>query len=300
MPHLLIERIREFPLLLNFSVRKEIPAVHYLIEVLDIAAALIFILGSICFLPSYARDVHTFVKGCELFVIGSIVYVLICGFTLGEAVTHKGFWTFEAFENLLYLVGSSVFFVGTLLYWPDVHVTSFLNTRVQDYTRLVQYDPGFASSKDHQWRLFSAAVCEVNKFDREFSGSIYFIVGSVLFAFAAYANALNQRKFDGTVAVLHTAVTTLYFAGSLLFALGSVAFLPHLGCQEGMVTIGAWNFIVGSALFLVGSLVSLWRTTLVLNMVDKHEAGHLYGNTGAFETYSSPEPGIHSKLTMAC
>jgi len=73
-----------------------------------------------------------------------------------------------------------------------------------------------------------------------------------------------------------------FFGGSLLFALGSLAFLPHLGCTEGMVSIGAWNFIVGSGLFLTGSIVSLYRTHLVIDLSLKEEIAPLKADLKAF------------------
>jgi len=98
----------------------------------------------------------------------------------------------------------------------------------------------------------------------EFEGTILFVVGSLFFCFAAFANALNQRKFEESVAVLLTAITSLYMAGSLLFVMGSIAFLPNLGCNEQMLTIGAWCFIVGSGFFVIGAVLSFWRTHQLL------------------------------------
>merc|ERR1719326_2517413 len=92
----------------------------------------------------------------------------------------------------------------------------------------------------------------MNLFSPEFEGTILFIVGSVLFAMAAFTNALNQRKFDDSTATMLTATTSLYMLGSVLFVGGSVAFLPHMGCNDQMMAIGAWAFIFGSLLFLIG------------------------------------------------
>eukprot|EP00928_Gymnodinium_smaydae_P032615 TRINITY_DN23571_c0_g4_i1.p1 TRINITY_DN23571_c0_g4~~TRINITY_DN23571_c0_g4_i1.p1 ORF type:complete len:149 (-),score=28.82 TRINITY_DN23571_c0_g4_i1:161-607(-) len=95
-----------------------------------------------------------------------------------------------------------------------------------------------------------------------------FIVGSMMFAAAAFTNALNQRKYNDDASRLLTAVTSLYFAGSTLFIMGSIAFLPDLGCNEKMVSIGAWLFIVGSVFFTLGSVLSLCRTIQILGFGD--------------------------------
>eukprot|EP00929_Paragymnodinium_shiwhaense_P026411 TRINITY_DN15719_c0_g1_i1.p1 TRINITY_DN15719_c0_g1~~TRINITY_DN15719_c0_g1_i1.p1 ORF type:complete len:131 (-),score=39.80 TRINITY_DN15719_c0_g1_i1:61-453(-) len=104
----------------------------------------------------------------------------------------------------------------------------------------------------------------LNLFSPEFEGTILFIIGSAMFAFAAFINAMNQRHFQELIGQLHSAVTSLYMAGALLFCMGSVAFLPHLGCNKQMLTIGAWMFIVGSAFYMIGGCLSLYRTLLVM------------------------------------
>lgn len=242
MPHLLIERLHTLPLAACFPSRKESPVYAYCIEVLDILAGVIFVWGSVCFLPHWAKDLHTFLLGCFLFVVGAAIYCVICTFTVCEALAEKGWISFETWENGLYLVGSWVFLAGTILYWPKKAHYEYIN-ELKEYS-LGQY---------------------FNWFEPEFEGTLLFMIGSIMFSFAAYFNALSQRRFDEWTSRMLTGITSLYMAGSLLFVMGSVAFLPHLGCSEQMVEIGAWMFIVGSSLYLIGGILSLWRTHMVVN-----------------------------------
>lgn len=239
MPHLIIERTRSFPnpCTCTFKTRKEFPAGAYFIEALDIIAAVIFVVGSVCFLPKYSHDLQVFMLGCVLFVVGSVVYCGICLFALIEALKEKGLPSLEAGENGMYLLGSWLFLVGTFLYWPAEAHYKYIE-HVKDMS-LGQY---------------------FNLFEPEFEGTVLFAIGSVLFAFAAFTNALNIRGFDDWTAKTLSAITSLYMAGSLLFAMGSIAFLPNLGCNEQMTTIGAWCFIIGSVLFLIGGILSFYRT----------------------------------------
>lgn len=46
--------------------------------------------------------------------------------------------------------------------------------------------------------------------------------------------------------------------------MGSVAFLPDLGCNGTMVRIGAFLYILGSVLLGIGSVISIYRTSYVL------------------------------------
>eukprot|EP00928_Gymnodinium_smaydae_P032616 TRINITY_DN23571_c0_g4_i2.p1 TRINITY_DN23571_c0_g4~~TRINITY_DN23571_c0_g4_i2.p1 ORF type:complete len:264 (-),score=72.11 TRINITY_DN23571_c0_g4_i2:161-952(-) len=247
MPHLLIERLRTFPEVCNLEVRKreECPVGAYAIEIADIVAGVIFVVGSACFLPKYSQHLDIFLLGCALFIIGSVIYVFICTYALMEAVLEKGWNSFEAWENTLYTVGSWVFLAGTVLYWPEKAKWEYMEL-IKQYS-LGQY-----------FEMFS----------EELEGTLLFIVGSMMFAAAAFTNALNQRKYNDDASRLLTAVTSLYFAGSTLFIMGSIAFLPDLGCNEKMVSIGAWLFIVGSVFFTLGSVLSLCRTIQILGFGD--------------------------------
>lgn len=238
MPHLLVERLREFPKFFTSNI---------LIEVLDITAGVIFVIGSVCFLPEYEHELQVFLFGVISYVVGSAIYVGICTATVTESIATAGLMSFEAAENALYLVGSWVFFWGTFLYWPKKADTDIIETMKE-------------ISVGQQLNLFSP----------EFEGTILFIVGSAMFAFAAFVNALNQRRFEDLIGKLLTAVTSLYMAGSILFCMGSVAFLPDLGCNEQMLRIGAWCFIIGSLFYTIGGCLSLYRTILV--MQPEHQA----------------------------
>mmetsp|Transcript_13465 Transcript_13465/g.30549 ORF Transcript_13465/g.30549 Transcript_13465/m.30549 type:complete len:262 (+) Transcript_13465:205-990(+) len=243
MPHLLIDRLRSNPLaglqihkaLVPIKRRSFVSAV--LVECLDVLAGLIFIVGSICFLPEYAHDVSTFINGCALFVVGAIIFMFISSLTSWEAIRHCGCKSLETFENMLYLVGSAFFLIGTLLYWPD---------KAHTY--------GIESLKSMSLGVY------FNLFSPVFEGTVLFIVGSLLFALAAFVNGLNLNDEDTTSRQLLTVTTTSYLIGSILFIVGSIALLPTLGGTDEMEASGAWCFILGSILYVIGSSVSLWRT----------------------------------------
>jgi len=242
MPHLLIERLRSFnlcPCLETPDVPKRSKSfkLAIFIEVTDILAGLIFVGGSICFLPTFSHNLQVFLTGCFLFFLGSIIYLFISCFTYSEAVAEKGALSLEATENGLYWWGSLIFTVGTILYWPE-------EAQYRQIERL----------KDMSLGVY------FNLFSPEFEGSLLFVLGSLVFAAAAFVNGLSQRSFDTTKNKMLTATTSLYMMGSLLFVMGSVAFLPNLGCNDTMVAIGAWCFIVGSMFYVIGGVISLVRT----------------------------------------
>mmetsp|Transcript_63447 Transcript_63447/g.138162 ORF Transcript_63447/g.138162 Transcript_63447/m.138162 type:complete len:271 (-) Transcript_63447:91-903(-) len=249
MPHLVVRRVRSLSLPLartytgpdrgqaRFAISRKSDAwCSFVVEVLDIFGGIIFILGSVCFLPTFSHNVNVFLGGCALFVFGSGFYVLVCSFALLEVLLVMGPWNFETCENLFYLIGSVVFLVGTVLYWPDE----------SEYEQL-------------DWMEDLSFAIYVNMFTKEFEGTILFIVGSVLYCFAAFVNGLNQH-WDGVANRMMLVTTLLYFIGSILFIIGSIVFLPNLGDEYVMESLGAWCFIVGSMLYVAGSSISLSRT----------------------------------------
>jgi len=233
------------------------------IELVDIFGSLVFLAGSVCFLPHLSRRLIIFLLGCGLFILGGLIYAGLSVFTLVETVRENGWRNYEACENFLYLVGSLIFLAGTILYWPE-HA---------EYTNM-------------EWvKAYSFGVY-FNLFTPEFEATLLFIIGSLLFAMAAFVNGVssgirqsnrseednqqgnqetgsrNDRGWEHiseTFAGLLHATTSLYFAGSLLFVVGSVAFLPDYGFTEQMAAFGAWCYIIGSALFVFGGSVSLAR-----------------------------------------
>jgi hypothetical protein len=217
----------------------------YLVELLDIIAAATFLIGSICFLPRYSVNFFAFVAGCVLFVVGSATYSVVSSFTLWEAIHEKGVASFEVGENLLYATGSWAYLLGSVLYYPGED--QYEQLEELKGVSLVQYS---------------------NLFERELCGTMLFIVGSFFFAFAAFTNALNQRKFGEWSSRMLTIVTALYLGGSILFAMGSIGFLPNIGSSSMLLALAAWCFVFGSSLFFIGSTLSLWRTSHVLGHWD--------------------------------
>jgi len=239
MPHLVVNRLRSFsrpPA--PGELRKRDAWCALLIEGFDIFAGVIFFVGSVCFLPDFAHNLNVFLAGCALFVLGGVIYCGICGFALMECIGSRGFATFEACENALYLFGSVVFVAGTVMYWPPE-----------------------AHHKGMDWLVNNISLgVYFNLFTPEFEGTLLFILGSLLFLFAAFVNGLDQRNFAGSDGKLLGTTTALYMGGSVLFVLGSVAFLPDIGFNEHVLTVGASCFIVGSVLYIAGSTICLFVT----------------------------------------
>jgi len=249
MPHLLTDRFYNFPSI-STSALASIKATRSLaltVEVLDIIAAFIFVAGSILFLPRYSANLQVFLHACTLFITGSAIYCVLCSLTLLEAIKRKGMAAIEVWENMLYLSCSWLFLIGSFLYKPTAPYYEHVAVRAP---------------------LSLGQICVMFSFlDRQSLGSRLFIIGSIFYTAAAFLNLLDlhARKIAQWSRRAAAAITALYMCGSLLFIVGSVAFLPPLGCGEEVLYLGAWCFISGSILFVVAGILSFWRTSLVVD-----------------------------------
>jgi len=248
---------------------------------LDVLASSMFLVGSICFLPTYAWNVPVFILGCRLFVYGSAAYSFLCVYNLSEAVNAQGCRSLEALESGLYLWGSFCFLVGTLYYWPEQgHVAAYIAymedtvgggnfpeaplasplesvVQIGDAVEAREIIARLSSRKRRE--AFGAVhdtggklAVYVNSFSHEFYGSILFVVGSVFFALGATTNLVKQRNVR-TRELSNWVASLMQLSGSVFFVMGSVAFLPAMGATHRMACIGSYSFLVGSLLYLVGA-----------------------------------------------
>lgn len=267
MPHLLIERIRYGPCPCIRRAKdgqsKRDFLCAYVVEFIDIMSGVLCVIGSACFLPTFSIDRDIFIMGCIMFVVGTTGYLGISIFGLVESLYVKGIESLEAVENSLYVAGAILFNAGTILYWPEE-----ANWPIE---RMHELAPG---------QFF-------NWFSPEFEGTVLFIIGSLFFAMASYVNGLSQRGFDTPIKKMLAAATTCYMVGALLFVMGSVAFLPELGCGQRMEEFGAALFVIGSLLYLIGSVISVIRLSL---QVDDPEYSPLIKQLSPNPPEMSPKP----------
>lgn len=277
MPHLVIERLRAVPEFFGggpciaregADQGKRSPACALVVEVVDLLGGIIFIVGSLCFFPD--EDITIFKAGCELFIAGSILYALVSVYALAEATEKMGAFSLEACENSLYVIGSVVFLVGTVLFWPQNVDADAL-------------DAMFSES----FRMRTHIAVYLNTLNPAFEGSILFIIGCLCFACAAFVNGLNIRHFNDISSQMLSAVTSMYMCGSLLFVMGSMAFLPDFGCSSKMVALGAWLYTIGSVFFTIGSGISFVRTYREINRPEWQPMFEPHG----VESYSATKGG---------
>lgn len=181
-----------------------------------------------------------------LFFGGGLLYMVVAVADLEEA-GHAGY-SFEWIMNMLYLIGGFFYLVATFIFVPAV--TDFLG-----------------------------------KYSAQLYGSWGFIVGSLFFVMACFLNGAHtgdtftpaacnadpvKAKY-GQILVLGTTNATMI--GSILFLVGSVLYLPDIGCSEETVTIGTWCYLIGSVHFVVSGILPVVRkrTCAIEHLCTDHE-----------------------------
>jgi len=208
---------------------------------LYICAGLFFVVGSVCFLPACEACYR---EGVWLYFLGGLIYLKTAIFDLEEAYNVGA--AFEVAMNWLYVAGTAFYLVATFLYAPLV------------------------------------AEDVVGEHRSELWGALGFIVGSVFFVFACFLNGahagdvFNDLEDDDDdvedapfkrsavlfqAKVLVLATTNCTMLGALLFLVGSVFYLPIIGCSNETVLIGTWCYLVGSLLFTCAGVLPVIRRT---------------------------------------
>lgn len=206
-------------------------------ELCYIFAMVTFVLGSVLFFPSYSRDAFSW--GCHLYIVGSLLTAVLSMYDLAESVLWRRVCIsneadHEIVEKFLYVVGSVLFAVGTALFEHPIE-------------------------KEGSTQLAETVAVTL------------FFVGSTFFALAAYVNALSLHRRHPCLIRWALVICTCYVLGGVLFCSGTVAFMPGVGCNEDMLTLGVYFFIVGSLLYLAGAVIDLFKRWAVSRLVGADE-----------------------------
>ncbi|CAL1147038.1 unnamed protein product [Cladocopium goreaui] len=208
--------------------------------------------------------------GCTLFIIGSALLaaisgldlledMLTCGLKLPSPKTLTQGYEFlgsepsstlppdapvvvsARAERLLYLTGGLIFLIGTFYF-------------------------------QHPQMVSSRVPSEVMQDEDVLYAAIWmFIIGSIIFVFATFLNALSLNSSGRTFAHWAVATCGIYELGGILFVMGSVCFMPNQGCKEGMEILGAWCFIVGAACYMLGDFIEFMKTCALIFLRLKQE-----------------------------
>lgn len=208
----------------------------------------------------------------------------------------------ETINTAVYLLGGVIFIVGSVLFFPkfskyaDVGAWAFivgsllfLIVNIHDFaevlrSRKINQPPtrgdGFETISTMVYlvgTLFFVAgsVFFLSRFEMIIAGAWCFIIGSLGFLIGASINVLQIVVQKSLVSLQLVNLTAISFVvGSAIFAIGSVPYLwtlQNAHDQNVLLNFLAWLFVIGSALFLLGGVFNYWRAYLVM----RHEAARL-------------------------
>jgi predicted membrane channel-forming protein YqfA (hemolysin III family) len=199
----------------------------------------VFIIGSILFFPRFEAYADA---GAWTFFFGSLLYLVVTGHDAIEVWRNRPGATGHDIRRQLeviaaggYLVGTLLFTVGSILFLSSVGLTT--------------------------------------------AGAWCFVLGSLLFLIAASVNVLQIVEASSLLTLQLMNLTAVSFvAGSVLFTVASIPYLwsiDNAADQREIDTFLAWQYLFGSALFLLGGVFNYWRACLVIREHKQDDASKI-------------------------
>jgi hypothetical protein len=187
----------------------------------------VFIAGSVMFFPRFEDYADA---GAWTFFFGSLLYLVVTGHDMLEALRYRATLRRPTLASSLELVAAASYVVGTLLFTVG---SIFFLSQVG-------------------WTV---------------AGAWCFVIGSLLFVLAACINVLQIVQAESLTTLQLMNLTAVSFVlGSVLFTVASVPYLWSVAPQDRDLLYGflAWQYLVGSCLFLLGGIFNYWRAYLVI------------------------------------
>jgi protein-S-isoprenylcysteine O-methyltransferase Ste14 len=192
--------------------------------------------------------------GGLVFVIGSLLF-----FPQFEAYADIGAWTFF-FGSLLYLVVTVHDLVEVRQNWR--HHRRHDRDKIKEYIAAASYVWGTV--------LFTVgSIFFLSMVGWFTAGAWCFVIGSLLFVLGACINVLQIVKARTLVTLQLMNLTAVTFVvGSVLFTVASIPYLwkvPNPSFKTTLYAFLAWQYLIGSILFLLGGVFNYWRAYVVMH-----------------------------------
>lgn len=187
----------------------------------------VFIVGSVLFFPRFEAYADL---GAWTFFFGSLLYLVVTLHDMAEAVRYRLAQSRPSLMTQLEVVAAAAYLTGTLLF---TFGSIFFLSRVG-------------------WTL---------------AGAWCFVIGSLLFVLGACINVLQIVRARNLATLQLMNLTAVSFVvGSVLFTVASVPYLWALAPADRDLVHGflAWQYLIGSGLFLLGGVFNYWRAWLMI------------------------------------
>jgi len=208
---------------------------HALVEAGYLIGSLLFTIGTVYFFP--IEGFEDFVLGCRFYEVGSVVFAGLTGYSELDRLharrhgdpSERTVTNRELLEQVLYCAGSFVFLVGTFF-----------------------FDPTCISGLSALFRISESHV--------ENTAAVLFMIGSFMFSFGAYVNALSIFEAPRMFRKSLISVTTSYMFGGLFFVAGTMGYVEAFEPNVTLKWCATWFYLVGCFFYVFGSFMSLVST----------------------------------------
>jgi hypothetical protein len=227
MPHLFVNRPRLHGLIRGSADLRAQFRWETINAVLYKIGGVVFIVGSVLFFPRFEAYADI---GAWTFFLGSLLYLVVTGHDMAEALRYRLRLARRTLASSLELVAAAAYLVGTILF---TFGSVFFLSQVG-------------------W-LILGAWC--------------FVIGSLMFVLGACINVLQIVRAESLTTLQFMNLTAVSFVvGSVLFTVASVPYLWSVAPEDREILYGflAWQYLIGSILFLLGGFFNYWRAYLVI------------------------------------
>ncbi|AOS97846.1 hypothetical protein AUP74_02444 [Microbulbifer aggregans] len=237
MPHLFVNRPRLYDLTRGSTELKAQFRWETINAVLYKIGGIVFIVGSVLFFPRFEAYADI---GAWTFFFGSLLYLVVTGHDMAEAIRYHRSLGQRTLASDLELIAAAAYLVGTILF---TFGSIFFLSRVG-------------------W-IIPGAWC--------------FVIGSLLFVLGACINVLQIVRAQSRITLQLMNLTAVSFVvGSVLFTVASVPYLWSVAPEDREILYGflAWQYLIGSSLFLLGGIFNYLRAYLVIKkQINESKAG---------------------------
>ena len=227
MPHMFVNRPRLHALTRDVSDTRAQFRWEAINAALYELGGVVFVLGSVLFFPAFGAYADL---GAWTFFVGSLMYLVVTVHDLAEVIRHWRTSREHTLDTALEYVAAASYVVGTILF--TIGSIFFLSAV--------------------GWHA---------------AGAWCFVIGSLLFVAGACINVLQIVTARSLVTLQLMNLTAVAFVvGSVLFTVASVPYLwtvKSAGTQLTLYAFLAWQYLAGSALFLLGGVFNHWRAALL-------------------------------------
>lgn len=227
MPHLFVNRPRLHDLTRGSAELRAQFRWETINAVVYKVGGVVFIVGSVLFFPRF--DAYADI-GAWTFILGSLLYLVVTLHDLAEVIRYRSTIVHPTLASDVDLIAAAAYLTGTILFTGG---SIFFLSQVG-------------------W-VIMAAWC--------------FVIGSSMFVVGACINVLQIVQAKSVITLQLMNLTAVSFVvGSVLFAVASVPYMWSVAPQDRatLYSFLAWQYVIGSGLFLLGGIFNYWRAYLVI------------------------------------